>query len=43
MWIIRDFIRTIREGAANGDRTILVTMFGLFVLSITLIAYGLAK
>jgi hypothetical protein len=43
MWIIKDFIRTIREGASNGDRPILAAMFGLLVLSIALIAFGLAK
>ena len=43
MWIIKDFIRTVREGAANGDRPVLAAMFCLFVLSLALIAYGLAK
>ncbi|EHP84662.1 hypothetical protein GeomeDRAFT_2946 [Geobacter metallireducens RCH3] len=43
MWIIRDFIRTISEGAADGDGPILAAMFCLFVLSLVLIAYGLAK
>ena len=43
MWIIKDFIRTFREGAANGDRPVLAAMFGLLVLSLTLIAVGLAK
>ena len=43
MSIIKDFIRTLREGAADGDRPILAAMFCLFVLSLALIAYGLAK
>ena len=43
MWIIKDFIRTIREGASNGDRPVLAAMFGLLVLSVVLIVYGLAK
>jgi len=43
MWIIKDIIRTIREGAANGDRPMLTAMFGLLVLSLVLIAVGLAK
>ncbi|CAG0992351.1 hypothetical protein [Geobacter sp.] len=43
MSIIRDFIRTLREGAANGDRPILAAMFCLLVFSLTLIVFGLAK
>ncbi len=43
MGIIKDFIRTFRAGAANGDRPILSAMFALLVLSLTLIAYGLVK
>lgn len=43
MWIIKDFIRTFRTGAANGDKPILSAMFALLVLSLTLIAYGLVK
>ena len=43
MWIIKDFIRTLREGASNGDRPVLAAMFCLLVLSLALIAYGLAR
>lgn len=43
MSIIKDFLQTLREGTANGDRPLLSFVFGLFVLSLSLIVYGLVK
>lgn len=43
MSIIKDFLQILRDGRANGDRSLLTFMLGLFVLSLALIAYGLVK
>lgn len=43
MKIISDFIHTLTRGALQEDRPLLLFVFGLLVLSVTLIVFGLAK